>query len=407
MEMIEFIKGKRNKSHKLLFLLMGLFVLVFLFFFIITTYFINQNDLILKHDLTCNFREKVLVSSFIAKLNGELVTNDYVDTNQVGKQTLTISYRNKYGLTVRKKIEIEVKDVTPPTVVVSNPYTAEVGSITNLLDTIFCADDYDDNVSCNIDGEYDLTQVGKYPLKLIAKDGSGNLTEKNFTLNMIDKQKSTPTPPSQDYTKFQDIYQKYKNEHTKIGLDISKWQQTVDFAKIKENGVEFVMLKLGGQSQIGGEITVDPKFYENIEQALANNIPVGVYFYSYARTTTEAKKQAEWVDRKLKKYDIILPVAFDWENWAKYSSFHMSFNTLNKVATSFLDQIAKYGYEGILYSSKYYLETIWYPENYTSWLAYYTNHNDYKGEYVMWQLCNDGKIEGIDGYVDIDIWYQK
>ena len=59
----------------------------------------------------------------------------------------------------------------------------------------------------------------------------------------------------------------------------------------------------------------------------------------------------------------------------------------------------------MLYSSKYYLETIWDAKDYTNWLAYYTKNNDYQGDYAMWQVCSDGKIDGIDGYVDIDVMY--
>ena len=78
------------------------------------------------------------------------------------------------------------------------------------------------------------------------------------------------------------------------------------------------------------------------------------------------------------------------------------------MATAFLEEVERNGYVGMLYSSKYYLENIWYREEYDNiWLAYYTKNNDYDGKYLLWQVCNDGKIDGIDGYVDIDILYQS
>lgn len=367
----------------------------------------NTEDIILRKDLSCHFREKVQVSEFIQKLDGELLNDYLVDTNEVGLKKIEVSYKNHYGLVMRKKFTIEVIDATPPTVIVANPYIVEKGSIEKLENTIFCADDFDDNVICEITGEYDLQKVGNYDLKIMATDASANRTSKEFTLQVIEeiKGKKSNENKTPSITKFASIYKKYKNDNTMIGLDISKWQQEVDFSKLKEEGVEFVMLKLGGQSEIGGEITIDPKFYENIEKALENELQVGIYFYSYAKSEKEVQKQAKWVVQKLKGYPITLPIAFDWENWNQYTTFHISFHTLNKIAGSFLKEIEKNGYDGMLYSSKYYLETIWYASDYTNWIAYYTNDFDYEGEYVMWQVCNDGKIAGIDGYVDIDVMY--
>ena len=145
---------------------------------------------------------------------------------------------------------------------------------------------------------------------------------------------------------------------------------------------------------------------EGIKKALDNGILVGVYFYSYAKTEKEARNQARWIVKKLQNYDVTLPIAFDWENWSSYNSFNISFHSLNKVAKAFVSEVEKYNYDGILYSSKFYLENIWYQEEYTKWLAYYTSNNDYKEKYLLWQLCDDGKIDGIDGYVDIDVMYK-
>ncbi len=383
---------------------------LFVFIISLSTYslamkFLNTDDIVLVSDLTCEFREEVYLKDFIHQLDGKLLNNKQIDTTEVGIKELEIQYKNHYGLTVRKKFNIEVLDVTEPTVVVANPYVVEKGSIEKLEDTIFCADDYDDEVECKITGQYDLSKIGKYNLAITATDHSNNSVKKEFVLEVVSKQEVNNNINSNQYTKFKDIYQKYKTKDTLIGLDLSKWQQEVDFTKLASAGVTFVMLKLGGQKEIGGEITVDPKFYENIEKAIENNMQVGVYFYSYAKTEKEAQAQAKWVSQKVKDYSITLPIAFDWENWNSYTTFHISFHTLNKIAITFLDEVEKSGYQVMLYSSKYYLETIWYRENYPVWLAYYTDNNDYEGNYLLWQVCNNGKVAGIDGYVDIDVMY--
>jgi len=85
----------------------------------------------------------------------------------------------------------------------------------------------------------------------------------------------------------------------------------------------------------------------------------------------------------------------------------MSFNTINKVANTFLETIEKNGYKGMLYGSKTYLEDIWYPTKYDTWLAHYTNKTNYEGDYILWQMCDTGKMNGINNYVDINIMYKK
>lgn len=385
----------------LLLSIMVAFISYFLFL-----HFMSTDDIILKKDLTCQFLENVRVSDFVLRVDGEVVYDDEVDTSIVGIQKVEVQYRNRYGLIVKKRFQIEVLDVTAPSVVVANPYVLEKGTVENLEEAIFCADDYDDDVSCKIKGEYDLNQEGMYSLEYIATDHSGNVTKKDFVLKVVDKIEKNFSSKEKTATSFESVYQKYKLTDTLVGLDISKWQEEVDFAKLKEQGVAFVMLKIGGQKKIDGEIVMDPKFIENIKEAFLYDIRVGVYFYSYAKTEKEAKRQARWVIQQLKGYDISLPIVFDWENWNTYTKFHISFHTLNQVATVFLEEVEKNGYGGMLYSSKYYLENIWYREEYANiWLAYYTKNNDYNGKYLLWQVCNDGKIDGIDGYVDIDILY--
>lgn len=76
------------------------------------------------------------------------------------------------------------------------------------------------------------------------------------------------------------------------------------------------------------------------------------------------------------------------------------------MANAFTETIEKEGYKSLLYSSKNYLEKIWMENNNDIWLAYYTKHNNYKGKYKMWQLCDNGKVDGIETDVDIDIYYK-
>lgn len=395
-------------SKKKVFLLVILLI-VFIFFSAVILKKVRTNEgIIFKSNLKIEFRDEVYINELIESIDGELVDNFKIDTNEVGFFNLDVYFKNKYGFTVKKDVIVEIIDVTPPVVIVNNPYKVVKGSITNLLDSIFCADNYDDLISCNISGDYDLERIGKYNLVISASDNSGNITEKEFVLDIIEKKNNNNNYSSgvYTYTDFRKIYNKYKNEDTEVGLDISKWQGDVNYSKLKEQGVDFVMIKIGGQTEIGGEFKLDPRFYDNIKGAIDNDIKVGVYFYSYAKSVDEAIKQADWIHDKLEGYNINMPIVFDWENWGKFTMFHISFHTLNKVATGFIDRVESMGYDGVLYSSKYYLENIWYKDEYINWLAYYNDEFDNYKDYYMWQMCSDGKIDGIDGYVDIDIRYK-
>lgn len=397
-----------NKRKKILMIIVGvLAVFLFVFVIILMIHVKNTNAIVLSDNLSCLYREEVYVSHFIKDVDGTLIDDYLVDTSVIGSKRIDVQYKNRYGFVEQKRFQIEVKDESAPMIVVKNPYIVFLGEVTNLLDDIFCADDYDDGISCVISGEYDLNVVGEYPLSISAQDKSGNETKKEFILNVINKEDDSKSSEDVTYTDFKDVYDRYKDEGTEIGVDISKWQGDVDFEKLALAGVSFVMLKIGGQVEIGGDFILDPKFISNIEKATSQGIKVGVYFYSYAKSEDEARKQARWIVKKLGKYHLSLPIAFDWENWHHYSTFGIGFRTLNHVAGAFISEVQRFGYEGILYSSKYYLENVWYQEDYTKWLAYYTQHNDYDKGFLMWQLCNDGKIDGIDGMVDIDILKTK
>ena len=133
---------------------------------------------------------------------------------------------------------------------------------------------------------------------------------------------------------------------------------------------------------------------------------MGLYFYSYANSIKNAKEDALWVIDQIKDYKIDLPIAFDWENWSKFNSFHVSFNTLTKSAGEFIKTLKDHGYDGMLYSSKTYLENIWLENDFNTWLAHYTKKTDYDGRFKCWQRTSLAKIPGITvNTVDFDICY--
>ena len=75
------------------------------------------------------------------------------------------------------------------------------------------------------------------------------------------------------------------------------------------------------------------------------------------------------------------------------------------MAETFVDEVEKAGYDGMIYSSKTYLENMWMPLEDDVWLAHYTDSTTYEGDYKMWQVCENGKVDGIDHMVDINVLY--
>ena len=369
---------------------------------------------VLKENLDVEVYKEAEVKDFITKLNGELITNYKVDTSELGKKEISFEYINDENIKIPYTIEINVVDKTPPQISTYNNvyvYTDEV----NFVDDLFCGDNYDDEPKCYIEGEYDINTPNTYNVTLVGEDSSGNKNMKNMNLVVRERSKSNTnnTTNTEEFTfsssskEFSEIRDKYKNENTLIGIDVSKWQGNIDFSKVKEAGVEFAMLRVGIQKGLDGEYNLDTKFKDYIEGFTKEDIPVGVYFFSYANSKEEAKKQAKWVIKQIKKYDIDLPVAFDWENWDGYRNFNVSFHTLNEVANEFMDVVESKGYDSMLYSSKNYLNMVWKYTNHDVWLAHYTEQTDYDKDYIMWQLTEKGKVPGIEGnYTDINILYK-
>ena len=374
----------------------------------------DNSGFTLKRGLKTEVYTKVNIEDYIETIEGKIIEEPKINNKKIGKQKLEFIYLNKDNKKRRGTFEIEIVDTEKPLVWLSSNYNTKVGTDIDLQNKIMCVDNYDNKPSCEINGEYDINTPGTYPLEYIAKDNSGNTFQKEFSLTVYEpvttenNTTTTPTEPSEpEYTDFTEILNNYKNDDNEIGIDVSKWQGDIDFSKVKNAGASFVMIRVGSQSGTGGDYVLDPTFKQNIENALENDLKVGVYFYSYADSKKEAQKQANWVIKQIKNYEISLPVVFDFESFDSFNQMELSIFGLNEVANSFIETINDAGYEGVLYGSKNYLNAIWKYHTAPVWLAHYTDQTNYDGEYFMWQMCDDGKIDGIDGYVDIDILYKS
>lgn len=370
---------------------------------------LDAEAITLKETLTIEFGKETKVSDFIQELKGELLEDQTISTDKLGEVQVPVSFKNIKKRKRKVVFAIQVVDTTPPKIFSNRTFTVNVGYNKNLTDVLLSGDDADDNPKREILGDYDFNTVGDYPLTYIVTDASGNQTKKEFTLQVREKKTSSGTTTQTPTKKLEiaDVIAKHKTEKTKIGIDVSKWQGEIDWKAVKAAGVEFAMLRIGYQTDYDGTYEVDPYFEANIKAAKEAGVPVGVYFYSYAKNTKQAKEQADWVIEHLKGNTLDLPIAYDWESWNSFNKTGMSFYTLNQCANVFLKSLEEAGYKGMLYSSKNYLETMWYPSKYDIWLAQYNTRVTYEGEYTIWQMSDAGKVDGIKGDVDLDILYLK
>lgn len=294
-------------------------------------------------------------------------------------------------------------DTTFPIIVLDDVYVVKTGYSKKLVDVIMSADDMDPNPTREILGEYDLNISGEYPLTYKIQDSSGNVTTKDFTLKVKDdyiyQEKSIS---------FQEAVTKYKNDTTKLGIDVSKWQGEIDWKQVAGEGVEFAIIRIAYQNGFDGDVLIDPYFEKNVTGCMEQHIPIAVYFSSYAQSKEEAQQQANWVCETLTQNNYInLNIAFDWENWSSFNKLGISLIDINDMADLFMETCVNQGYRSMLYGSKTYLESVWKNEkNYPIWLANYVEKTNYENSYKIWQFCQTGTIQGISGNVDINVMYE-
>lgn len=194
-----------------------------------------------------------------------------------------------------------------------------------------------------------------------------------------------------------------KETSTMFGIDVSEHNGNIDW-KTTSKYIDFAILRVG----YGGNYTSqdDKKFIRNAEACKKYKIPFGVYLYSYATNTAEAKSEAQHTLRLIKNYKLDLPVYYDMEE--NYQA-KLGATKLGAMAKTYCNEIAKAGYKVGIYSNTYWFTNIltsptfnnpsWYK-----WVAQYNTCCTYTGTYQMWQFSSKGKIDGISGNVDVNLW---
>lgn len=211
------------------------------------------------------------------------------------------------------------------------------------------------------------------------------------------------------------VHQQRFSKHEKVyGIDVSYYQQAIDWNKVKAAGIEYAIIRVGYRGYGNGRLVLDDNFSTYIKGAKAAGLDVGVYFYTQAINTAEAKEEAEFVLKYISSYDLELPVYYDIEG-VDYDTGRLDAANLSKaqktaLCTAFADTIKKAGYEAGIYANMswltYQIDGESLGKTYPIWLAHYTTNTDYSGEFNMWQYTGTGSVNGIGStYVDMNVLY--
>lgn len=191
----------------------------------------------------------------------------------------------------------------------------------------------------------------------------------------------------------------------KKGIDVSVHNGTIDWEKVKADGIEFAIIRCGYGSDMASQD--DKQWKRNVSECERLGIPYGVYLYSYAYTLDKAKSEAQHVLRLLEGHNPTYPVYYDLED-EKFTE-PLSASMKGQVAKIFCDTVAAAGYDVGIYSSLNWwnnvlTDPVFDNPNWSRWVAQWNSACTYKGSYDMWQCTDSGKVAGIgDGKTDVDL----
>ena len=199
------------------------------------------------------------------------------------------------------------------------------------------------------------------------------------------------------------------------GIDVSAYQEKIDWQAVKASGVDFAIIRIGYRGYgAAGNMQPDKCFLSHIEGAKEAGVMVGVYFFSQALNTLEARAEARYALDLLGSYDLDLPIFMDYE-FSTSSSGRFTSGTISKLqatenAQAFCDYIRENSnHESGVYANLNFLNKTVdgniLSQDYTIWVAQYNKSCGYANAYNLWQHSSGGRVSGISGRTDMNTWY--
>ncbi len=216
----------------------------------------------------------------------------------------------------------------------------------------------------------------------------------------------------EDFEMGDDGFLKYVGDDSTVeaknGIDVSRFQGKINWEKVKAAGIDFAIIRAGLRGTTEGKLLTDDFFEDNIEGATENGIDVGVYFYSQAVNKEEAEEEVQLILDLIEPYKVTYPVVIDVESAESDSARTADLTTddYELVVKTFCDMVSKAGYKPMIYGNvKSYtlLMDAIDIDDYDIWIAYYGTPLYYPYHFNIWQYTSSGRVDGIDGDVDLNI----
>lgn len=195
------------------------------------------------------------------------------------------------------------------------------------------------------------------------------------------------------------------------GVDVSAFQRDIDWQQVKNSGIQFAMLRLGYRGYESGKLVEDEYIQQNLEATREVGMPIGAYFFSQALTIREVDEEIEFMLKVLGDYELHMPIVLDWEiPTPEARTAQMDARTLTALQEYFCKTMTEMGYTPMVYFNWHQSNTLLYLnelEAYPFWLALYSDRMTYPYHVEMWQYTASGRVPGIQGDVDINVYMPK
>ena len=228
-------------------------------------------------------------------------------------------------------------------------------------------------------------------------------------------QETTIPPEANPFNQYDFQYNKQNylyclKQESYVGVDVSAFQHDIDWNQVKASGVDFAMLRLGYRGWgAKGTLVEDEYIQQNLAGTAASGIPIGAYFFSQATTLDEVHEEIEFMLEILGDYQLDYPIVLDWEvaNPTEGRVRNVTRRELTDMLRYFCDEMSARGFDPMVYfnwtqaSRMIYLSEL---EDYPFWLALYQDRMTFPFRVEMWQYTSEGKVPGIEGDVDINVY---
>ena len=196
------------------------------------------------------------------------------------------------------------------------------------------------------------------------------------------------------------------------GIDVSKYQGTIDWSAVKEEGIEYAFIRLGLRGYESAKIVLDEYYEANMKGANSAGVAAGVYFFTQAVTVEEAKEEADFVIEHLAGYDVSCPVVFDVEriSGGKGRADQLTKEERTDITIAFCEAVKAAGYTPMIYGNMktfMIMLDLTQLEAYDKWVAFYDEPMYYPYAFKIWQYTDEGKVAGIEGNVDLNISFEE